>query len=148
MNKSTSNQLFSSPGGLNRRAFLATAAMASTITIIPRHVLGGPGQSPPSERVNVAGIGVGGMGGANLQALASQNIAALCDVDHENAAHTFKEYPKAKLYTDYRELLEREKDHRGGAHRHAGPHARGDFDGGHEGGQTRLLPETADARRV
>jgi hypothetical protein len=110
MNQSTSNPLFSSPGGLNRRAFLATAALASTITLIPRHVVGGPGQSPPSERVNVGGIGVGGMGGANLQALASQNIVALCDVDHENAAHTFEEYPKARLYTDYRELLEREKD--------------------------------------
>ena len=84
--------------------------MASTITILPRHVLGGAGQTPPSEKVNIAGIGVGGMGGANLQALASQNIVALCDVDHDNAAHTFKEYPKAKLYTDYREMLDKQKD--------------------------------------
>jgi predicted dehydrogenase len=95
---------------MDRRRFLATTAMASAITILPRHVLGGAGQTPPSEKVNIAGIGVGGMGGANLQALKSQNIVALCDVDHEYAAHTFKEYPNAKLYTDYREMLDKQKD--------------------------------------
>src|SRR5665213_1126224 len=48
----------------SRRNFLATAgAAAFSFTIVPRHVLGGPGQTPPSERINVAGIGAGGMGG-------------------------------------------------------------------------------------
>jgi predicted dehydrogenase len=89
---------------------LATTAAASSLTLLPRHVLGGPGQSPPSEKVNIAGIGVGGMGAANLRALASQNIVALSDVDHDYAAKTFKEYPNAKLYTDYREMLEKQKD--------------------------------------
>src|SRR5208283_6104510 len=110
MSKSNPNPISSSAGGMDRRRFLAATALASTITILPRHVLGGGGQSPPSEKVNIAGIGVGGMGGANLQALASQNIVALCDVDHEFAAHTFKEYPNAKLYTDYREMLDKQKD--------------------------------------
>src|ERR1039457_3979763 len=99
MNRSNTNPLSSSPGSMDRRRFLATTAMASAITILPRHVLGGAGQTPPSGKVNIAGIGVGGMGGANLQALKSQNIVALCDVDHEYAAHTFKEFPNAKLYT-------------------------------------------------
>ena len=110
MNKSNTNPLSSSSRSMDRRRFLATTAMASAITILPRHVLGGAGQTPPSEKVNIAGIGVGGMGGANLQALKSQNIVALCDVDHEYAAHTFKEYPNAKLYTDYREMLDKQKD--------------------------------------
>jgi hypothetical protein len=78
MNHPNTNPLLASLGNMNRRRFLAVTAMASTITILPRHVLGGPGQSPPSEKVNIAGIGVGGMGAANLQALASQNIVALC----------------------------------------------------------------------
>ena len=50
------------------------------------------------------------MGAANLKALAGENIVALCDVDHDYAAKTFKDYPGAKLYSDYREMLEKQKD--------------------------------------
>src|SRR6266436_1562637 len=63
-----------------RRKFLSQAAAAAAVTIVPRHVLG-RGFVPPSDKLNVAGIGVGGMGRANLINLASQNIVALCDVD-------------------------------------------------------------------
>ncbi len=64
-----------------RRKFLAqTAATAAALTIVPRHVLG-RGFVPPSDMLNIAGIGVGGMGRANLINLASQNIVAFCDVD-------------------------------------------------------------------
>ena len=69
-------------GKLSRREFLAGTAMAAAgLMIVPRHVLGGPGHTPPSDRLNIAGIGVGGMGMHNLRALASENIVALCDVD-------------------------------------------------------------------
>ena len=95
---------------ITRRTFLAGAATAAAVTIVPRHVLGGPRQIPPSEKVNIAGIGVGGMGGANLSNLAAENIVALCDVDHAYAAGTFKKYPAAKTYTDFREMLDRQKD--------------------------------------
>jgi predicted dehydrogenase len=93
-----------------RRNFLKTAALAATVTIVPRHVLGGPRHVAPSDKMNVAGIGVGGMGGANLHALEGENIVALCDVDPSYAAHTIKRYPRAKLYADYRQMLERQKD--------------------------------------
>jgi len=98
---------------LHRRRFLATAASAAVgCQIVPRIVLGGPGQTPPSGRLNVAGIGVGGQGGGVLRgvAAAGQNIVALCDVDGKYAAHTFKAYPKAEVFKDYRVLLERRKD--------------------------------------
>jgi len=66
---------------ISRRAFLAkAAASAAGITIVPRHVLG-RGFAAPSDTLNIAGVGVGGMGRANLINLASQNIVALCDVD-------------------------------------------------------------------
>ncbi len=66
---------------ISRRKFLADAsAAAAAFTIVPRHVLG-RGLTPPSDMLNIAGIGVGGMGRANLINLASQNIVALCDVD-------------------------------------------------------------------
>src|ERR1700692_1722447 len=83
---------------LSRRKFLTTAAAAavsgaapsgSAFTIVPRHVLG-RGFTPPSDRLNIAGIGVGGIGRANLVALASQNIVALCDVDWDYAGKAFE----------------------------------------------------------
>jgi predicted dehydrogenase len=95
---------------VSRRHFLATATVASAFAIVPRHVLGGPGQKSPNEKLNIAGIGVGGMGAANLKALESENIVALCDVDHVYAAKTLKAYPNAKTYHDYREMLDRQKD--------------------------------------
>ena len=55
-------------------------------------------------------IGVGGMGAANLKACEAENIVALCDVDRDYAAKTFARYPKATVYTDYREMLEKQKD--------------------------------------
>jgi len=94
---------------VTRRTFLAAAATAAAVTIVPRHVLGGPRQMAPSEKLSIAGIGVGGMGGGNLRQLETETIAALCDVDHAYAAPIFKRYPQAKLYKDYREMLDREK---------------------------------------
>ena len=95
---------------INRRRFLTTTATTAAVTIIPSHVLGGPRNKPPSEKLNIAGIGIGGMGKSNLRQLESENIVALCDVDHNYAAGTFKRYPKAKVYTDYRKMLDKQKD--------------------------------------
>ena len=95
---------------ISRRGFLARSAAAVTISVVPRHVLAGAGRNPPSEKLNIAGIGVGGMGKSNLRQLESENIVALCDVDHEYAAETFKRYPKAKVYTDFRKMLDHQKE--------------------------------------
>src|ERR1700690_4184130 len=91
----------------NRRSFLKTSTlMASAFSIVPRYVLGGPGQKPPSEKLNVAGIGVGGMGQNNVRACAAENIVALCDVDATYAAKVFAAYPKATVYKDFRQMLD------------------------------------------
>ena len=99
---------------INRRTFLNTTAQAATAAtlfhIVPNHVLGGTAHAAPSEKLNIAGIGVGGMGASNLRNLNSQNIVALCDVDSEYAAKTFQEYPDAVTYKDYRVMLEKQKD--------------------------------------
>ena len=96
---------------VTRRGFLATTAAAATaITIIPGHVLGRDGKTPPSGKLNIAGVGVGGMGGGNIRSCSKENIVALCDVDRKYAARTFKRYPQAKTYTDYRVLLDKQKD--------------------------------------
>ena len=98
---------------LHRRHFLATVAGAvAGFHILPRRVLAGDQQSPPSERLNIAGIGVGGQGGAVVRQLAElgQNVVALCDVDGKYAANTFKTYPKAEIFQDYRVLLDKRRD--------------------------------------
>jgi len=95
---------------ISRREFLKATTVASAFVIVPRHVLGGPAHRPPSEKLNIAGIGVGGMGGSNLRQCESENIVALCDVDSNYAAKTFKRYPKAKVHKDYRVMFEKQKD--------------------------------------
>lgn len=96
---------------ISRRSFLRGTALASTaFMIVPSHVLGLNGKVPPSEKLNIAGIGIGGQGGVDLEQLSSENIVALCDVDAAHAAHTFKKYPKAKVHTDFRKMLEEQKD--------------------------------------
>jgi len=95
---------------LSRRNFLRGTGAAAVFAIVPRHVLGGAGNTPPSEKLNIAGIGVGGQGASDLQQLESQNIVALCDVDQNRAAGTFKRYPKARQHRDFRRMLDRQKD--------------------------------------
>jgi predicted dehydrogenase len=142
---------------ISRRNFISKAAVASAaVTIVPRHVLG-RGFIPPSDMLNIACVGVGGMGRSNLINLASQNIVALCDVDWAftdkklstldtdksnrqnhidhpdtgpaaaaaleaadsakaatrlaNILHLKNDLiPKAKRYSDYRVMLEKQKD--------------------------------------
>ena len=98
------------PGQVNRRQFLGTAAAAAAYLIVPRHVVADSGEDAPSAKLNIAGIGIGGMGANNLVNLESQNIVALCDVDLNYAAKTIAKYPSAKVWTDYREMLEKQKD--------------------------------------
>jgi len=95
---------------MNRRRFLARSAALGAVTIVPSHVLGGAGHAAPSGKLNIAGIGVGGMGASNLRQLEGENIVALCDVDPQYAASTFQRYPQAKVYSDFREMLETQKD--------------------------------------
>ena len=67
--------------GATRREFIATGAIAAAaFMIVPRHVLG-KGQTAPSDRLNIAVVGINGQGGVNCQAVMSQNIVAICDVD-------------------------------------------------------------------
>ncbi len=94
---------------ISRRDFMGGAAAVMAFTIIPSHVLA----QPPSGKVNVASIGAGGMGAGNTRACAAAgaNIVALCDVDDErvNEAGTYKQFPKAKRYKDFRKMLDNEK---------------------------------------
>jgi len=106
MNDDGSHDNDTSPS-VPRRTFLASAAAVTAgVTIVPRHVLGGQGVTAPSDKLNIAGIGIGGMGKNNIGRCATENIVALCDVDFTLADPVFKKYPGAKQYKDYRVMLD------------------------------------------
>lgn len=97
----------------SRRSFIKKTALASSIFIVPRHVLGGPGYLAPSDRLNLAAIGAGGKGSSdimNASVKGREKVVALCDVDFSGSAkRSVEAFPKAKLYNDYREMLDKEK---------------------------------------
>jgi len=96
--------------GSSRRQFLAATTTAAAFTIIPRHVLGAPGQPSANNKLNIAGVGVGGMGSGDVRRVSTENIVAICDVDANRAAGVAKPFPGAKTYTDFRKMLEMQKD--------------------------------------
>ena len=82
------------------------------ISIIPRHVLG-KGFIPPSDQLNIAVIGGGGKGysdALNVWNKGASNIAAICDVDWNQASRAFQKFPKARKYKDFRKVLDEIKD--------------------------------------
>jgi predicted dehydrogenase len=93
---------------LSRREFLGGATAAAVFTIVPGYVLGGPRHTSPSEKLNIACIGIGGMGVSDSSQVSTENIVALCDVDWRHAGGTFKKFPRAKKYRDFRRMLEKE----------------------------------------
>jgi hypothetical protein len=124
-----------------RRKFIATAGTAAAaFTIVPRNVLGGSGYQPPSDMINVAGVGIANHGFGNLRQIQTPdgdytprqrpgaiagvtnaeapaqetvnlaNIYCLCDVDDVYAGPVYAAYPKAKKYYDYREMLDKEPE--------------------------------------
>lgn len=93
---------------MSRRKFLKTGAIAAAgLTVVPSSVLGQKfGSTAPSDKLNIAGIGVGGRGFGVLKGLESQNIVGLCDVDWKYSDKAFKYFPNAKKYFDYRKMYD------------------------------------------
>lgn len=106
------NEKIGSSANNSRRDFIKNSAVvAAGFMIVPRHVLGGKGFLAPSDRLTVAGIGVGGKGEsdiANFFKSGKADVAYLCDVDDKRAANTVKNFPKAKYYKDWREMLDKD----------------------------------------
>ncbi|HNY77054.1 MAG: Gfo/Idh/MocA family oxidoreductase [Sedimentisphaerales bacterium] len=93
---------------LSRRHFVGAAAAVAAFTYVPKRVLGQAGRDSANNKLNIAGIGVGGQGGSDINGVSSENIAFLCDVDLNRASGTIKKYPNAKVYRDFRVMLEKE----------------------------------------
>lgn len=106
----TPRRLNSDPAHSTRRSFIKHTGAVAGLALAPNIIVRAADTQPPSQRLNIAGVGVGGMGKNNLKKCASENIVALCDVDQDYSAKVFQEYPGAKVYRDYREMLEKQKD--------------------------------------
>ena len=94
---------------ISRRSFLQrSAAAAAAFTIAPNSILGkSHGYVAPTDKLNIAAVGIGGMGHANINAVKNtENIVALCDVNWDYAKGVFEEFPNAKRYWDYRKMYE------------------------------------------
>ena len=99
----------------SRRDFIKSSLTAvAGFYLVPRHVLGGPGFIAPSDRLQVAAIGAGGMGAGDIKGIygsGKADIAFLCDVDDARAANSREAFPRAKYYKDFRKMLEKEHKH-------------------------------------
>jgi predicted dehydrogenase len=95
---------------INRRHFIYTSALASgalaagLTPCLPR-----PIYKSPNEKLDIAGVGTNGRAAADLEGVSTENIVALCDVDANSLADALKKYPRARPYTDYRIMLDKEK---------------------------------------
>jgi predicted dehydrogenase len=98
---------------INRRHFLGTTAAAASgvalFNILPSRLANGAEAPTPNEKINVAGIGIGGRGADVINEVAGlgHNMVALCDVDEKYAARQYAKYPNAKQFVDYRVMLDK-----------------------------------------
>ncbi|MDR1116145.1 MAG: Gfo/Idh/MocA family oxidoreductase [Tannerella sp.] len=94
---------------MDRRSFLQKSAIITAgVTVVPSVVMGKKfGYVAPSDKLNIAAVGIGGMGNANLDAVkGTENIVALCDVDWKYSERVFNAYPSAKKYWDWRKMYD------------------------------------------
>ncbi len=94
--------------GFTRRTFLMGSALA--VAGLSTAALAAKGKRiSPNERLRVAAIGAGGQGGDDIRMMAKEDVVALCDVDWDRAAESFRAFPNARRYHDFREMLDKER---------------------------------------
>lgn len=93
-------------GGIRRRGFLSQCLAAGAATLAAPAIVRGRNLN---EQLNVAIIGSGGRGAANMRSVESENIVAVCDVNAANLGFGAQRHPNAKKFTDFRKLYDRHK---------------------------------------
>jgi len=105
----------STPKLLKRRDFVKNSLAASSIFIVPRHVLGGVGYTSPSDQLALAAIGSGGKGSSDIRNASvngRERVIALCDVDSSGGngiSRVTKKFTDAKMYDNFKKMLDQEK---------------------------------------
>ena len=105
----------SSSQSVNRRDFVKNTLAASSIFIVPRHVLGGVGYTAPSDQLGLAAIGAGGKGASDIRNASvngRERVVALCDADSSGGngiSRSIKKFSDAKFYDNFKKMLDKEK---------------------------------------
>lgn len=95
------------PAPVSRRSFLQTAGSAAAVTLLPRRLVAGSGQTPPSETVNLAVVGIGGQGQSLATAFSEHaRVIAYADVDPRMIEKARALLPEARVFTDYRRMYD------------------------------------------
>lgn len=92
--------------GLGRRDFLAASGALAAGVWMGTSPDESRAESSPNEKLNLAVVGLGGQGGANLGAAGQHNVVALCDVDDLRAGKAYEKFPMAKKFADFRVMLD------------------------------------------
>ncbi|MGB0828830.1 MAG: Gfo/Idh/MocA family protein [Flavobacteriaceae bacterium] len=101
---------------IKRRDFVKSSIAASSIFIVPRHVLGGLGYTAPSDQLGLAAIGAGGKGAGDIRNASvngRERVVALCDVDSSGGngiSRSIKKFSDAQFYDNFKKMLDKEKD--------------------------------------
>jgi len=92
---------------ISRRGFIKTMSItAAGLSIVPSNTIAGLGHKAPSDKLNIAGVGIGGMGFNNLKNMNTENIVALCDIDWDHSKLCFESFPNATRYWDWRKMYD------------------------------------------
>ncbi|MFA5819363.1 MAG: Gfo/Idh/MocA family oxidoreductase [Bacteroidales bacterium] len=92
---------------ITRRGFIGTTStIAAGLLIVPSNTIAGLGHKAPSDKLNIAGVGIGGMGFSNLRNMKTENIVALCDIDWDHSKRCFESFPDATRYWDWRKMYD------------------------------------------
>lgn len=102
--KPSDHQTIINPVGTRRQFIQTTAAAGTGILLLPSGTLAGA--NSPNNKLNIALIGAYGRGKAHYDAISTENVVALCDIDEEHLAIAAERFPKAKHYVDWRKCLE------------------------------------------
>ena len=105
--------MISDPLRLTRRRFIQASSAAATSLLLPAAAVcaaSKPRRVSPNEKLNIAAIGAGGQAATDINGCSAENIVALCDVDQKRLEERGAKFPQAKLYRDYRKMLEEMKE--------------------------------------
>ena len=97
------------PSPISRRRFIKYSSLAGAAAFAAPYIMRAQDQSP-NNKLNIGVIGAGGKGSSDTDSCAGENIVALCDVDQNTLNKRGEKYPSAKLFKDYRKMLEEMKN--------------------------------------
>ncbi len=89
---------------ITRRSFMKSAALGAAAM---KMSAGAARSYAANDKLDIAFVGMGGMGGTNYEEMKHQNIVAVCDVDYRRGGRAFRQFEKSGQFTDFRRMLDK-----------------------------------------